>query len=189
MAAKQTKKERKLERHAQLNLRASINPVLLASTPTAPMRPEPIIPIKVDARNKVTVDHQKIALVSFWTDRCQELLQQKGDLTDDEKEYLAKVLGTMRDEKLKNIIAGLLGWGDEERAEMQTFCAIALEMMQMVSSATIRDAAQRVEMNYYLNQQTYHEPGEEYYAEDSFALAGDTVSLELQGGTDEVHLG
>lgn len=124
-----------------------------------------VMPTKVKGRAQATAEQEKRAVVAFWTNRCQELLKEKGDLTDDEKEYLSKVLSTMKDEKLKNIIAGLIGWGDDERAELETFCAIALEAMGRMKADEIKDAAKVVEMRYYVGDKTYHEPDESYYAD------------------------
>lgn len=164
-----TKKERRAMRMAELARKQFPFPPLTEKPVTvaeaAFQAAAPVIPIMVDKNKGISIDRQKVGLIAFWTERCQELLQQKGDLTDDDKLYLSETLDRMRDEKLKGIFANLLGWGDDERAEMQTFCAIALEVMSMVSSKVVSDAAKRVEARYYLDQMTFHEPDSLYYDE------------------------
>jgi len=46
----------------------------------------------------------------------------------------------------------LIGWGDDERAELETFCAIALEVMKQASPSKLREAALRVELRFLMNQ-------------------------------------
>lgn len=84
--------------------------------------------------------------IEFWTGRSKEILHYKGDLTDDEKAHLYDVLPKLKDEKLKNIITGLIGWGDDERAELETFCAIALEVMKRAGPKIVSEAAMIVDL-------------------------------------------
>lgn len=88
----------------------------------------------------------------FWTQRCRELLQERNNLTHDDLEYVAVTVSKLKDERLKTCIADLIGWGDDERAEMETFCAIALEVMKLSSPARLREAALRVELRYLMKE-------------------------------------
>lgn len=88
----------------------------------------------------------------FWTQRCRELLQERNNLTHDDLEYVAVTVSKLKDERLKTYIADLIGWGDDERAEMETFCAIALEVMKLSSPARLREAALRVELRYLMKE-------------------------------------
>ena len=90
------------------------------------------------------------ALVTFWTQRCRELLQERGTLTRDDLEYVVQAAAKLRDQRLQQCIAGLIGWGDDERAEFETFCAIALELMKLSSPSRLREAALRVELRFHL---------------------------------------
>jgi len=51
-------------------------------------------------------------------------------------------------------IAGLIGWGDEERAEIETFVAIAIEVMKKTNVSKLREAAQTVELRYLMKETT-----------------------------------
>ena len=88
----------------------------------------------------------------FWTQRCRELLQERNNLTHDDLEYVAVTVSKLKDERLKTCIADLIGWGDDERAEMETFCAIALEAMKLSSPSRLREAALRVELRYLMKE-------------------------------------
>lgn len=92
------------------------------------------------------------AVYIYWTQRCRELLHERATLPREELEYLAKQAGKFKNERLREGIAGLIGWGDEERAELETFCAIALEVMKQASPSKLREAALRVELRYLLNE-------------------------------------
>lgn len=91
-----------------------------------------------------------MAVIMFWTERCRSLLQERNNLTRDDLEYVAAKVASLRDERLKTCVAELIGWGDEERAELETFCAIALEVMQQATPSKLREAALRVELRYFM---------------------------------------
>ena len=90
------------------------------------------------------------AVVMYWTQRCREILQERQSLSRDDLEYTVQTISKLKDERLKSCIAELIGWGDDERAELETFCAIALEAFKLSSPARLREAAMRVEMRYLL---------------------------------------
>lgn len=91
----------------------------------------------------------KAELTEFWNNRLVELLQMR-DLPEDDLSYLLHKVEALKDERLKSCIAGLLGWGDEERAEMHTFCAIALETMSLAKPSLIREASRIVEIKAHI---------------------------------------
>ena len=100
---------------------------------------------------KVTNSHEfQQAVVAFWTQRCLELLQDRNNLSREDLEYAAEKAATLKDERLAHCIATLIGWGDDERAELETFCAIALEAMKISSPSRLREAALRVELRYHM---------------------------------------
>lgn len=94
----------------------------------------------------------QLAVVTYWTQRCRELLHERATLPREELEYLAEQASKFKNERLRECIAGLIGWGDDERAELETFCAIALEVMKQASPSKLREAALRVELRYLLNE-------------------------------------
>lgn len=89
-------------------------------------------------------------LKAFWTQRCRELLQERSNLTPEDLEYVVEQAHKLKDERLKGCIASLIGWGDNERAEMETFCAVALEVMGMCSPSKLREATLKVELRFLM---------------------------------------
>lgn len=95
---------------------------------------------------------QSEELVAFWTQRCRELLQERNNLSRGDLEYVAESIVKLKDERLKECVATLIGWGDEDRAELETFCAIALEVMRKSPPSRLREAARLVEIRYLLKE-------------------------------------
>lgn len=104
-----------------------------------------------------TRDFQR-AVVGYWTQRCKEILQERKNLQRDDLEYVVEQAAKLKDTRLQNCIAELIGWGDDDRAELETFCAIALEVMEHASPSKLREAAQRVELRYLMAQAEAQKP-------------------------------
>lgn len=85
-------------------------------------------------------------LVDHYGKVIKDHLHGRGNLARDDLEYLAQKTSDMRDERLKGCIAELLHWGDDERAEVETFFAIALEVMRNTPPSRLRSAAMTVEL-------------------------------------------
>jgi len=49
----------------------------------------------------------QLAVVTYWTQRCQELLHERATLPRDELEYLAEQAGKFRNERLREGIASV----------------------------------------------------------------------------------
>ncbi len=98
----------------------------------------------------MSAKNQQAELVEFWTYRTRELLQMRNNLSREDLEYLAEKAERLKDERMKGCIAELIGWGDEERAELETFCAIAIELMKSATPSRMREAARIVEMRYLM---------------------------------------
>lgn len=86
------------------------------------------------------------ALADYWAGKCIDMLQERNNLSRDDLEYLAEKANSLRDERMKACIATLIGWGDEERAELETFCAIAIELMRSATKSRLREAMAKVEL-------------------------------------------
>lgn len=86
--------------------------------------------------------------VAVQADRMRELLQQRASVPREELEYLVERAAKLKDERLQAAIAGLIGWGDEDRAEIETFVAVAIEVMKQTNVSKLREAAQKVELRY-----------------------------------------
>jgi hypothetical protein len=84
--------------------------------------------------------------------RMRELLQMRAALPEDDMTYLVEKVERMKDERLKSCIAQLIGWGDDERAEVETFVAIAIEVMKRTNIGKLRDCARIVEMKFYVKE-------------------------------------
>lgn len=85
-------------------------------------------------------------LLNHYVPLIQSHLQGKGNLSQLDLEYTVEKTSQMKDEKLQGCIAELIGWGDEERAEVETFFAIAVEVMKQTPPSRLRDAARIVEI-------------------------------------------
>jgi hypothetical protein len=80
--------------------------------------------------------------------RMTQLLQQRAAIPREDLEYLVERAAKLKDERMQAAIAGLIGWGDEERAEVETFTAIAIEVMKRTNVSKLREAALVVELRY-----------------------------------------
>lgn len=76
--------------------------------------------------------------------RMTELLQDRFALSRDDLEYVVERTAQLKDERLRTCIAELIGWGDDERAEIETFIAISLELMKISRPSQIQNAARMV---------------------------------------------
>jgi hypothetical protein len=94
------------------------------------------------------------SVVNYWHTRCKAILQERSNLKRDDLEYVSATAAKLKDERLAGCIAELIGWGDDERAELETFCAIALEVMGKSSPSRIREAARVVELRCLMKELT-----------------------------------
>jgi hypothetical protein len=81
-------------------------------------------------------------------ERMTELLQQRAAIPREDLEYLVEHVAKLKDERLQSAVAGWIGWGDDERAEIETFVAISMEIMKKTNVSKLREAAQTVELRY-----------------------------------------
>jgi hypothetical protein len=82
--------------------------------------------------------------------RMRELIQQRASLPREDLEYVVEAVAKLKDERLKGCIAELIGWGDEERAELETFVAVALEIMKTTNPSKLRSATQTVALRTFM---------------------------------------
>ena len=88
--------------------------------------------------------------VAQQANRMRELLHQRATLPRQDLEYLVETVAKLKDERLKACVAELIGWGDEDRAEIETFVAIAIEVMKKTNVSKLREAAMTVELRYHM---------------------------------------
>lgn len=86
------------------------------------------------------------------------LLQQRASVPREDLEYLVEKVAGMRDTRLQQCVAELIGWGDEDRAEIETFVAIAIEVMKRTTASTLRSCARTVELRYLSAQLAHDKP-------------------------------
>lgn len=80
--------------------------------------------------------------------RMIELLQQRNALSRSDLEYVVETIAKLKDERLKACVAELIGWGDDERAEVETFVSIAIEVMKRTNVSKLRECSRLVELRY-----------------------------------------
>jgi hypothetical protein len=83
--------------------------------------------------------------------RMGELLHDRYSVGQDDLEYLVERTASLKDERLRVCIAELIGWGDNERSEIETFVGIALELIKTSKPESIRNAARVVYTRQLLN--------------------------------------
>lgn len=90
--------------------------------------------------------------VAEQADRMRKLLHQRATLPREDLEYVVETVAKLKDERLKACVAELIGWGDDERAELETFVAVAIEVMKKTNVSKLREAARTVELRYYMKE-------------------------------------
>ncbi len=73
-----------------------------------------------------------------------ELLHDRHSLSQDDLEYVVERVAALKDERLRTCIAELIGWGDAERSEIETFVSVSLELMKKSRPSQIQNAARMV---------------------------------------------
>lgn len=84
--------------------------------------------------------------------RLTEILQMRGRPSDEDIAYTLEKLAKLNDERMKATFIEAIGWGDDERAELETFIAIALHVLKKTNPSKIRDAARIVELRHLTRQ-------------------------------------
>jgi hypothetical protein len=78
--------------------------------------------------------------------RMKDLLHRRATVSREDLEYTAQAIAKLKDTRLQACVTELIGWGDDERAEIETFVAIAIEVMRYTTVSRLRDAARTVEL-------------------------------------------
>lgn len=96
------------------------------------------------------------SLLVYYTNRSTAIMRGRGNLPREDLEYLAEAAAKLKDKRLQSCIAELIGWGDEERSELETLLAIGFEAMKLCSPSRLREAAMRVSLKYYMKKEFSH---------------------------------
>lgn len=96
------------------------------------------------------------ALLAYYSNRTTVLMRSRGNLPREDLEYVVQAAAKLKDKRLQEGIAELIGWGDEERSELETLLAIGFEAMKLCSPSRLREAAMRVSLKYYMKKEFSH---------------------------------
>lgn len=96
------------------------------------------------------------ALLAYYANRSTAITRGRGNLSREDLEYVAQAAEKLKDKRLQECIAELIGWGDEERSELETLLAIGFEAMKLCSPSRLREAAMRVSLKYYMKKEFSH---------------------------------
>jgi hypothetical protein len=96
------------------------------------------------------------ALLAHYSNRSTVIMHSRGNLPREDLEYVVQAVAKLKDVRLQEGIAELIGWGDEERSELETLLAIGFEAMKLCSPSRLREAATRVSLKYYMKKEFSH---------------------------------
>lgn len=96
------------------------------------------------------------ALLVYYTNRSTAIVRGRGNLPREDLEYVVQAAAKLKDKRLQEGIAELIGWGDDERSELETLLAIGFEAMKLCSPSRLREAAMRVSLKYYMKKEFSH---------------------------------
>lgn len=96
------------------------------------------------------------ALLVYYTNRSTAIVRGRGNLPREDLEYVVQAAAKLKDKRLQEGVAELIGWGDEERSELETLLAIGFEAMKLCSPSRLREAAMRVSLKYYMKKEFSH---------------------------------
>lgn len=90
--------------------------------------------------------------VAHLSNRVYDLLRQRASVGRDDLEYLVERAAKLKDQRMQQIIAELIGWSDDDRAELETILAISIEVLKKTSVSRLREATRIVEIRHYAQQ-------------------------------------
>ena len=85
--------------------------------------------------------------------RMVGIVQMRANVPREDLEYLVERIDKLKDDRLKSCVAALIGWGDDERSELETFIAVAIEIMKKTNPSKLRDAVRVVHLRDLLKDQ------------------------------------
>lgn len=132
------------------------------------------------------------ALLVYYTNRSTAIVRGRGNLPREDLEYVVQAAAKLKDKRLQEGIAELIGWGDDERSELETLLAIGFEAMKLCSPSRLREAAMRVSLKYYMRKEFSHaqesierqEPRDDRVAESQAADVGHLQDPASPASTD-----
>jgi hypothetical protein len=125
------------------------------------------------------------SLLVYYTNRSTAIVRGRGNLSREDLEYLVEAASKLKDKRLQECIAELIGWGDEERSELETLLAIGFEAMKLCSPSRLREAAMRVSLKYYMKKEFSH--AQESIDHSAGRVSGTQATAGHSGQGDEVQ--
>jgi hypothetical protein len=124
-------------------------------------------------------------LLAFYTNRSTAITRGRGNLSREDLEYVAEAASKLKDKRLQECIAELIGWGDDERSELETLLAIGFEAMKLCSPSRLREAAMRVSLKYYMKKEFSH--AQESIDQSAGCISGTEATASHSGQGAEVQ--
>lgn len=124
------------------------------------------------------------SLLVYYTNRSTAIMRGRGNLSRDDFEYLVKTADKIKDKRMQECIAEMIGWGDNERSELETLLAMGFEAMKLCSPSRLREAAMRVSLKYYMKKEFSHAQ-HEIEQENSHLDAAPTADGAPLSGTNQ----
>ena len=124
------------------------------------------------------------ALLTYYTNRSTAVMRGRGNLSREDLEYVAQAAGKLKDKRLQECIAELIGWGDDERSELETLLALGFEAMKLCSPSRLREAAMRVSLKYYVKKEFSH--AQESIDQSAGGVSGTEAAASHSGPSDGV---
>lgn len=101
------------------------------------------------------------AAYTYWTVKAGLMLNQKVRPPREDFEYLVEKMSTMKDERLKDILTGMIAWDDDDRAELETLIFASLTILKLAPPSLVREAFRLIELR-YINAQASGKPSVEF---------------------------
>jgi hypothetical protein len=124
------------------------------------------------------------ALLTYYTNRSTAIMRGRGNLSRDDLEYLVETASKLKDKRMQECIAEMVGWGDDERSELETLLAIGFEAMKLCSPSRLREAAMRVSLKYYMKKEFSH--AQESIDQSAGGVSGTQTTSSHSGPSDGV---
>jgi hypothetical protein len=96
------------------------------------------------------------SLLVYYTNCSTAIMRGRGNIERSDLEYLVETSAKLKDKRMQECIAELIGWGDDERSELETLLALGFEAMKLCSPSRLREAAMRVSLKYYMKKEFSH---------------------------------
>jgi len=125
------------------------------------------------------------ALLTYYTNRSTAIMRGRGNLSRDDLEYLVETASKLKDKRMQECVAEMIGWGDDERSELETLLAIGFEAMKLCSPSRLREAAMRVSLKYYMKKEFSH--AQESIDHQAGGVSGTQTTSSRSGPSDGVQ--